>query len=71
MDNRPLISESVVVIQIDIHPVGEEPDRHVVRVAPGVSCMTTVHEIPTKLNLGPCSRNKVLAPSDSPTQPSS
>jgi hypothetical protein len=33
-DKRPLISESVAVIWIDIHPTGEEPDQHIVHVAP-------------------------------------
>jgi hypothetical protein len=43
-DKRSLISESVIAIQIDIHPAGEEPDRHVVRVTPWVSRMTTVRK---------------------------
>jgi hypothetical protein len=64
MDKRPLIYESVTVTQIDIHPTGEEPDRHVVRVAPGVSCTTTICEVPTKSKSGLCSRDEILAPSD-------
>jgi hypothetical protein len=63
--------EGVVVIRIGVHPTGEEPDRHIIRVAPRVSQMTTVCEVPTKLNLGPCSRDEVLAPSNHPAQPSS
>jgi hypothetical protein len=63
---RPLISESVTVIRIDINPVGEEPNQHVVPVALGVSCMTTVREVPTNSKSGPCSRDEVLAPSDCP-----
>jgi hypothetical protein len=68
---RSLISESVVVIQIGIHPTGEEPNQHVVRVAPQVSRRTTVHEVPTRSKSGPCSRDEVLAPSDRPARPSS
>jgi hypothetical protein len=63
-DKWPLISESVAVTQINIHPTGEEPDRHIVRVALGVSCTTTVREVPTKSKLGLCSREEILAPSD-------
>jgi hypothetical protein len=32
MDKPPLIIESVVVTRIDIHPAGEEPDQHVIRL---------------------------------------
>jgi hypothetical protein len=63
-DKRSLISESVAVIQIDIHLVGKEPDWHIVRVAPGVSRTTTVGEVYTKSKSGLCSRDEVLAPSD-------
>jgi hypothetical protein len=70
-DNRPLISESVTAIQIDIHPAGEESDQHVIRMTPVVSHTTTVHEVPTKLNMGPCSRDEVLAPCDHLVQSSS
>jgi hypothetical protein len=69
MDKRSLISESVVVIQIGVHPVGEEPDQHVVRAVSRVSCMTTVCEVHTKSKSGLCSRDEVLAPSDRPTRP--
>jgi hypothetical protein len=55
MDKRSLISESVVVIPIDIHPTGEEHDQHVVRVASGVSRTTTVGEVPTKWKSDLCS----------------
>jgi hypothetical protein len=34
-DKQQLISDSVMVIQIDIHPVVEEPDQHIVRVLQG------------------------------------
>jgi hypothetical protein len=54
MSKWSLISESVVMIRIDEHPTREESDRHVVRMAPRVSCMTTVHEVPTKSKLGLC-----------------
>jgi hypothetical protein len=64
MDKRPLISESVALTRIDIHPTGEEPDPHVVHVASRVSRTTTIGEVPTKLKLAPCSRDEVLAPSD-------
>jgi hypothetical protein len=48
MDKRPLISESVALTRIDIHPTGEEPDPHVVHVASRVSRTTTIGEVPTK-----------------------
>jgi hypothetical protein len=51
MDKRSLISESVMVTRIDIHPAGEEPDRHIVHVAP-------------RSKSGLCSRDEVLAPND-------
>jgi hypothetical protein len=63
-DKRPLIYESVVVTQIDIHPKGEEPDQHLVRAAPRVSCTTTIRKVPTRSKSGPCFRDEVLAPSD-------
>jgi hypothetical protein len=69
MDKRSLISESVVAIRIGVHPVGEEPDQHVVRAASRVSRMTTVCEVPTKSKSGLCSRDEVLAPNDHPTRP--
>jgi hypothetical protein len=62
MDKRSLISKSVVVIRIDIHPAGEEPDQHVVCATPGVSRTTTICEVPTKLKLSSCSQDEVLAP---------
>jgi hypothetical protein len=65
-DKQQLISDSVMVIQIDIHPVVEEPDQHIVRVAPRVSHMTTAHEVPTKSKSGPCSWDEVLPPSNRP-----
>jgi hypothetical protein len=30
----PLIIESVAVTRIDIHPTGEEPDQHAIRLTP-------------------------------------
>jgi hypothetical protein len=36
MSKQPLICESVAVIQIYLHPTGEEPDQHIVPVAPRV-----------------------------------
>jgi hypothetical protein len=71
IDKQSLISESVTVMQVDIHPVGDEPDQHVIHVTPGVSHTTTVCEVPTKLKSGLCSRDEVLAPSDHLAQPSS
>jgi hypothetical protein len=71
MSKWSLISESVVVIRIGVHPIGEEPDQHIVRMAPWVSRMTTVSKVPTKLKSAPCSQDEVLAPSDRPTRPSS
>jgi hypothetical protein len=67
-DKRSLISESVITIRIGVHPTGEEPDQHVVCLASRVSRMTTVREVPTKLKMGPCSQDKVLALSDRPTR---
>jgi hypothetical protein len=63
-DKQSLISESVAVIQIDVHPAKEEPDRQVVRVALRVSRMTTVGEVPTKSKSGLCFRNEVFALTD-------
>jgi hypothetical protein len=68
---RSLISESVAMIRIDIHPTGEGPDQHVVRTAPRVSRTTTVRKVPTKSKSGLCSWDEVLAPSDRPVRPSS
>jgi hypothetical protein len=64
MGKRPLISESVTVTWISIHPAGGKPDQHVIRVASWVSRTTTVREVHTKSKSGPCSRDEVLAPSD-------
>jgi hypothetical protein len=50
---RPLIFESVAVIRIGIHPVEEEPDQHIIHVAPRVSRTTTFHEVPTRLKSCP------------------
>jgi hypothetical protein len=47
-DKQSHISVNVVAIRIDIHPVGEEPNQHVVHVAPWVSHTTTIHEVPIK-----------------------
>jgi hypothetical protein len=71
MDKRSLISESVMMIQIGVHLAREEPNRHIIHVAPGVSRMTNTRKVPTKSNLGPCSRDEVLASSDSLARPSS
>jgi hypothetical protein len=71
MSKQLLISESVTEIQIGVHPAGEEPNQHVICVASRVSRMTTFHEDPTRLKLGRCSRDEVLAPSDRLAQPSS
>jgi hypothetical protein len=71
MSKRSLISESVTVIRIGVHPAGKKPDQHIARVAPRVTHMTTIREVPTRSKLGPCSRDKILAPSDRPVQPSS
>jgi hypothetical protein len=59
------------VIQVSVHPVGEEPEQHVIRVAPRVSCMITIHEVRTKSKLGLSSQDEVVAPSDRPPRPSS
>jgi hypothetical protein len=40
-NKRSLISESVTVIRIGVHPTREEHDQHVIRTTPGVSHMTT------------------------------
>jgi hypothetical protein len=57
-DKWPLISESVASTRIDIHQAGEEPDQHVVRVAPGVSRTTIVRKVPTKSKSGLALRMK-------------
>jgi hypothetical protein len=64
IDKWSLISESVVVTQIDIHPPSKEHDRHVIHVAPGVSRTITIGEVPTKSKSSLCSRDEVLAPGD-------
>jgi hypothetical protein len=53
-----------VAIQIGVHPAGEEPDQHIVRMTLGVSRTTTVREVPTNSKSAPCSRDEVLPPSD-------
>jgi hypothetical protein len=60
-DKRSLISVSVTMIRIDVHPAGEEPNQHVIRVSLGVSRTTTVREVLTKSKFVPCSRDEVLA----------
>jgi hypothetical protein len=55
MDKRPLISEGVAVTQIDIHPVGEEPDQHAAHATPGVSHTTAIRK-------SLLSQNRVSAP---------
>jgi hypothetical protein len=61
-DKRSLISESVMVTRIHIHPAGEEPDQHAIRTTLRVSRLTSVCEVPTKSKLGPFSWDEVLAP---------
>jgi hypothetical protein len=63
-DKRSLISESVTTIQIGVHPAGEEPDQHVIRVTLEVSRTTTVCEVPAKSKSVLCSQDEDLAPSD-------
>jgi hypothetical protein len=48
MSKRQLISESVAAIRIGVHLVGEEPDQHILRVAPRVLCTTTFYEVSNK-----------------------
>jgi hypothetical protein len=36
-DKLPLISESVAVTRIDIHPAGKDADLHAIRLTPGGS----------------------------------
>jgi hypothetical protein len=64
-DKQSLISDSVTVIRIDIYLAGEEPDQHAVGVAPGVSRTATIGEVLTKSKSGLCSRDEVLASSNS------
>jgi hypothetical protein len=71
MSKRPLIFKSVVVIQIGVHPAGEEPNQHVIHMAPQVSPTTTFREVPTKPKSRPCSQGEVLPPSDHSAWPSS
>jgi hypothetical protein len=63
-DKRSLISESVAVIQIGVHHVGEESDQHVVRVTLVVSHTTTIREVPTKSKPELCSWDEVFTPND-------
>jgi hypothetical protein len=65
MSKRSLISESVAVIRIGVHPIGGEPDQYVVHVAPWVSHMTTIRVVPTNSKLSPYSWDEVLAPEQS------
>jgi hypothetical protein len=67
MIKRSLISGSVAMVRIGVHPAGEEPDQYVIHVAPRVSHKTTVHKVPTRSKLGLCSWDEVLAPSDHPS----
>jgi hypothetical protein len=60
-----------VVIQIGVHPAGEESDQHVVRLPSRVSRTTTVREVRTKSKLGSCSQDEVLSLSDRLARPSS
>jgi hypothetical protein len=46
------------MIQIGVHLIGEELDQHIIRLAPQVSRMTIVCEVPTKLKLAPAPRMK-------------
>jgi hypothetical protein len=61
-DKRPLISESVTATRIDIHPAGEEPDQHVIRVTHRVSRMTTVCKSLPSQNRAPALRMKSWLP---------
>jgi hypothetical protein len=36
-DKLSLITESVAATRIDMHPAGEEPDQHAIRLTPGGS----------------------------------
>jgi hypothetical protein len=63
-DKRSLISDSVMVTQINIHHAGEEADQHAVRTTLEVSHTTTICEIPTNSKVDPCSQDKVMAPSN-------
>jgi hypothetical protein len=44
-DKRSLISECIMVIWIGVHPAGEEPGQHVIRVDTRVSRTTTVRKV--------------------------
>jgi hypothetical protein len=66
----PLISESVIVIQIDVHNTGKEPDQHVVGVAHWVSRTTTFSEVPAKSKSDPYSQDEFWSPSDCLARPS-
>jgi hypothetical protein len=71
MSKRPLIFESVMVIRIGVHPVGEEPDQHVVHVAPRISHTITFCEVPTRSKSGLFSDDEILVPNDRLTRSSS
>jgi hypothetical protein len=59
-----LISKSVTVTRIDIHPRGEEPDQHAIHATPRASRTTTVCEVPTTSKSVPCFQDEVLVPND-------
>jgi hypothetical protein len=71
MSKRSLISESIVTIRIGVHSVGEEPEQHVIRLAPWVSHTTTLRKVPTRSKSGLCSRDEILIPTDHLARPSS
>jgi hypothetical protein len=71
MSKRSLISESVMVIRIGIHHIGEEPNQYVIRVASRVSRTTTFRKIPTRSKSSLYSRDEILVPSDRSARPSS
>jgi hypothetical protein len=70
-DKRSLISESVTAIRIGVHPAGEEPNQHVVRMAPWDSHTTIFREVPIRSKSGLYSRDEVLTLSNRPARPSS
>jgi hypothetical protein len=59
---RSLIFETVTATLIDIHPTGEEPDQHVIRVTPGSHVQQPFVKSLLSQNRGPTLRMKSWIP---------
>jgi hypothetical protein len=52
-DKLSLITESVAMTRIDIHPAGEESDQHVIRLTPKCSHIWQPFVSPYYVKIGP------------------